>query len=72
MGDCGLTGRKIMLTPTAVPHRTVAAPSRARIRRRLTVGGAGRYVAKTSLPPASPDSVGCRYRTRSAYRVRYR
>ena len=59
-------------TPTAARHRTAAAPSRARTRRRSTARPRTRRATwrRTSWPRASRANARCRSRTRSASRGR--
>jgi S-adenosylmethionine synthetase len=68
MGDAGLTGRKIIVTPTAATPGTAAAPSPARTRPRSTAPPPTRCAGspRTSSPPAWPPSARCRSPTPSA------
>ena len=71
-GDCGLTGRKIIVDTYAAPVRTAAARSPARTRRRSTARPRTRRATsrRTSWPPASRVNARSRSRTRSGSRSR--
>jgi S-adenosylmethionine synthetase len=73
-GDCGLTGRKIIVDTYGGWARTAAARSRARIRPRSTARPPTRHATspRTSSRPASPTAARCRSPTRSASRARRR
>ena len=71
-GDCGLTGRKIIVDTYGGAARTAAARSRARTLRRSTarLPTPRATSPRTSSPPASPGSARSRSPTRSGWRGR--
>jgi S-adenosylmethionine synthetase len=73
-GDCGLTGRKIIVDTYGGAARMAAAPSPARIRRRSTARPPMPRATwpRTSWPRAWPTSAPSRSATRSAWRSRSR
>lgn len=69
MGDCGLTGRKLSLIPTAAWRVTVAVHSLVKIHQKWTVPQPTQHVMsrKTSLLLAWPIVVKFRFPTQSAW-----
>ena len=67
-GDCGLTGRKIIVDSYGGMGRMAAAPSAARTRRRSTAARPTSRATsrRTSWPPSSRGAARCRSRMRSA------